>query len=619
MSLLGVALAAAAPSFLKSQQHALSQSGSLDDGQLAQAPQMSCPANLRSATESECWLEHLPSHRQLRSIDATDKPGGCLFDRVNEMAVFNQNHTGAMSPSAKRRYDLICVADNFTNNLTTSPSPAPSPSPSPLPSPSPSPSLACGTNHKSTTEKCWGETIAKTFPSIYVCNVSKLPAHQSFRKLHPALDPNNIEDFLLPPNTHLFLFGESHIRSVRYVLISAAMHHNRPVVSEFISMSDMCDESPSGLPASTTTCGLFGEDHTCQVADYVRDTFVSESGNSSITTVANHMQYLVPSSPLEPPDEKHSKALNDLLATAQPPFTHAHVQFAHDRSFFTERCGLGGANWSLTGGGELGEVARRTSIGDESETPTPCDIRKPACAATSPLVTIVKHHIPNVGLLGGTEFRHGLRGISDSTACNRIHHNYSADILEDEESKFDSAGQLVHVHACDAICKVGNATGALGGGLGHYGSRDPYEDTLCFPAEGTAVAWEVLRSAGVLGCPPEWEACDPLEFQPLWVLAAREGPSLWADPGSGVPCPSGERTATKGECYDAAVEAVGKEQVTDPLVVVHEWGYPTGCSYSRADKHPIFNDNPQSKNVTAGYPLVCTKSRALSHTAEPHR
>ena len=128
-------------------------------------------------------------------------------------------------------------------------------------------------------------------------------------------------------------------------------------------------------------------------------------------------------------------------------------------------------------------------------------------------------------------------------------------------------------------------------------------DTSCRPAEGVVVAWEVLRSAGLLTCPTEWTLCDPIEFQPLWVLGARDGTGE-----SKISCPTGERNAVKRECYNATVEAVGKDMVIGPLLEVHadRYSYPSGCSYGRAGKRAIYNDSPVSTDLAKGHPLVCT-------------
>ena len=462
----------------------------------------------------------------------------------------------------------------------------------------PDPPMSCNGEDM---ETCFGKQMAKAIPAQFLCNVSKLPpAVKTLPPLavaaprspwqHPALDPHNYKDLLLPANTHLLLYGESHMRSVRHVLLAAAKLFNRPVDSSYISLSDDCDELPRGFTgrayeqsgASTETCGLFSEDHTCKNADLIRDVFVREGGNSSITMVANHMQYLLPASPLDPPEPKHTEALEELLGSY--PFTHAHFQFPHFRKYFDAHC-------EYRKGGPAPDPRK---IGDGVE--TFCDLTKPACMGTSPLYAVIKRHIPKVSFLGGVNLRHGLS--DKNTSCSRIHDTYEHGIVEDFPSHYSHDGKLVHVHACNAICSHGENASGL----------PLYEDTSCRPAEGVVVAWEVLRSAGLLTCPIEWTLCDPIEFQPLWVLGARDGTGEDAELAGEISCPAGERNAVKRECYNATVEAVGKDMVTGPLLEVHadRYSYPSGCSYGRADKRAIYNDSPVSTDMAKGHPLVCT-------------
>ena len=52
--------------------------------------------------------------------------------------------------------------------------------------------------------RCWAHRMAKEMPAQYLCNVSKLP-EKGPAELHPALQGTNLNDFLLPADTHLFL------------------------------------------------------------------------------------------------------------------------------------------------------------------------------------------------------------------------------------------------------------------------------------------------------------------------------------------------------------------------------------------------------------------------------
>merc|ERR1712216_261090 len=124
--------------------------------------------------------------------------------------------------------------------------------------------------------------------------------------------------------------------------------------------------------------------------------------------------------------------------------------------------------------------------------------------------------------------------------------------------------------------------------------------------------------------------CDPIKFKPLWVLGASRkqlgnGENTDAIAGADAisNCPEGERNAAKSECHAATVEAVGREMVTGSLRGVNTHNttlVPAGCSYSVADKRPIFNHagtvGPGSSQIRSrqvrhgeavpGYPWVCT-------------
>ena len=444
--------------------------------------------------------------------------------------------------------------------------------------------------------RCWAHRMAKEMPAQYLCNVSKLP-EKGPAELHPALQGTNLNDFLLPADTHLFLYGPSHVRSVFHVLISAAELLGKNVQTEYISVSDDCDEQPGGLtgklmqdsPEATAVCGIFQDDDTCKTGDLVRVVFPGDfpAGSSSITLVANHRQYLVPD---------HTDHLTHLLGSANPPFTHAYFSPPHLTEYFDAHC-------DFRRGGPPPDP---TKIGDGAE--AFCDITKPTCMGTSPLYDVIRRHIPNAAFLGGVALKHNFD--VDST-CSRIHDRYSGDILEEGPVHRDPEGRPVHVHACNAVCNVAHTPG----------ETDPYADTHCKLGEGVAVAWEVLRSAGLLSCPKEWK-CDPLEFQPLWVLGANRNQSpngankdALTEPASDADCPAGERNANKDECTAATIEAVGQGQVTGELLAISKpdtTKFPAGCSYSRAEKRPVYNyagekgGTPPPPKAIPGYPLVCT-------------
>ena len=86
----------------------------------------------------------------------------------------------------------------------------------------------------------WAAQAAQEIEHNFLCNVTKLPNQPAD---HPAA--SRISDLLLPPGTHLLLYGTSHIRSVRSVLVSVARYFDRDVTTELVSQSDDCDNNSS--------------------------------------------------------------------------------------------------------------------------------------------------------------------------------------------------------------------------------------------------------------------------------------------------------------------------------------------------------------------------------------
>ena len=428
------------------------------------------------------------------------------------------------------------------------------------------------------TTQCWANLMARHMPAQYICNVSALP--EANTPYHPALDARHLADFRLPPGTHLFLYGSSHVRSARHVLVSAARLQGAQVNSTYISVSDDCDEHPEGLSYTmrpkgfTATCGIFQEDGECTDSDLVRDWF-PETG-SSITTISNHRQYLVP---------EHTRALATLLKTANPQFTHGYITHPHLAKYFEAHC-----DWRR--GGPKPDPAK---VGDSTE--FFCDVAQPNCMSTSILHRVVKQYIPNVGFLGGVAFKHA-NGVNSSSS--RIHEKYERLMVAEGGA---------HVHACNAVCEVGQTSGARLSASG----KIRYADFTCQLGEGVAVAWEVLRSAGVLNksCShwqPEFEGCDPLEFRRAWEL--RSHPR----------CEAGSRNPFEHECLEAARVAAGLSDDDDGDVAFGvidsglESKFPAGCSYNPLTKCATYNVNRVhhggiNVNSTANQ-LVCRSSDA---------
>ena len=302
----------------------------------------------------------------------------------------------------------------------------------------------------------WADTAALTMPDPYVCNVSQLPeAHAAD---HPAL--HSLEDLLLPNGTHLLIYGTSHARSVRQVLTSVARYFKHRVTSRLLSVSDHCDTSADGspaYPANEYTCGILG-DRPCWDADLRREEIKGEGGHAIITSVTNHAQYQLP---------ENADRLEKLIAEADPPITHAYYMHAHTPEYFEAQCVKA----------KTGVMPDPTKVGDNAEQEA-CDITTPECQASTAQFAPFAKRLPQVGVRGGIRLKHDN---TPTSAAARVYDTYR------------NFTQWDHGHACNIIC--------AGAGT---------EEQACAPAEGLALAWEVLRSAGLRQCFKGWKGCDPL-------------------------------------------------------------------------------------------------------------
>ena len=313
----------------------------------------------------------------------------------------------------------------------------------------------------------WADTAALTMPDPYVCNVSQLPEEHAAD--HPAL--HRLEDLLLPNGTHLLIYGTSHARSVRQVLTSVARYFKHRVTSRLLSGSDDCDTSADGSPAypASETCGILG-DRPCWDAELRREEIEGEGGHAIITSVTNHAQYQLP---------EHADRLDKLIADADPPITHAYYMHAHPPEYFEAQCIKA----------TTGVMPDPTKVGDNAEQEA-CDITTPACQASTAQFAPFAKRLPQVGVRGGIHLKHADDPTSKPTsAAARVHDTYRDFI----QGHLDNNGRAQSAHACNIIC--------AGAGT---------EEQACAPAEGLALAWEVLRSAGLRQCFKGWKGCDPL-------------------------------------------------------------------------------------------------------------
>ena len=326
----------------------------------------------------------------------------------------------------------------------------------------------------------WADTAALTIAHKYVCNVSQLPeAHAAD---HPALD--HLEDLLLPNGTHLLVYGTSHVRSVRQVLTSVARHFKYRVTSKLLSFSDDCDTSADGSPEEDEeACGIMG-DRPCQDAGLQREEVEGGGGHAIITSVTNIAQYQLP---------EHADKLEKLIAEADPPFTHAYYTDAHTPPYFEAQCVKA----------TTGVRPDPTKVGDGAERGASwCNIATPACQASTAQFAPFAKWLPQTGVRGGISLLN--HDNSPESAVARVFDTYKHFVYGHGGDRFTPDGdplfgppQIAYVdqyaHACNIIC--------AGAGT---------EEQACAPAEGLALAWEVLRSAGLRQCFKGWKGCDPL-------------------------------------------------------------------------------------------------------------
>ena len=206
-------------------------------------------------------------------------------------------------------------------------------------------------------------------------------------------------------------------------------------------------------------------DIPCQDAGLRRDEIEGGGGHAIITSVTNIAQYQLP---------EHADKLEKLIAEADPPFTHAYYMQPHNPLFFEAQCTKD----------TTGVLPDPTKVGDAAE--ELCDITTPACQASTAQFAPFAKWLPQVGVRGGVCLKHD---IDPKSAAARVFDSYRNSI----QGHAGAQGVGPSGHACNIIC--------AGAGT---------EEQACAPAEGLALAWEVLRSAGLRQCFKGWKGCDPL-------------------------------------------------------------------------------------------------------------
>lgn len=124
----------------------------------------------------------------------------------------------------------------------------------------------------------------------------------------------------------------------------------------------------------------------------------------------------------------------------------------------------------------------------------------------------------------GVALKHDFPGLRNSTVL-RIHQSYEDILLprppDRPAAETRTGTTTVPAHACNAICKVRMGDNRTDG--------EPEGRINCHPGEGVAVAWEVLRSAGLVSCPSDWQECEPIDQSPIVKSWLWRSPRSWME------------------------------------------------------------------------------------------
>ena len=97
---------------------------------------------------------------------------------------------------------------------------------------------------------------------------------------------------------------------------------------------------------------------------------------------------------------------------------------------------------------------------------------------------------------------------------------------------------------------------------------DPYSDVHCKPGEGVAIAWEVLRSAGLVSCPEHGPECDSVASASI-IKSWRRDDAASSPPVHKAASPSASPKKS-GDEYGAEGSGVLSYDPNDPNIPVRE-------------------------------------------------
>ena len=234
------------------------------------------------------------------------------------------------------------------------------------------------------------DLLGERLPSQFVCRHEELSNGRVLLQGHAWMAP--------PPNTHLLLFGTSHMYSISSVLRAALARDGHLQRTEIISRPSQCASSPSDYefhccgepPADVFTaedvlagpcdpaaldceqkCGVL-ESACINVQGVVVDYLAS---GSTITTIHNHPQTQ---------RSDNAARLDELLSKLPWNLTHAAFMRPHDDAYFAAQC-----ERSRTGVPPDG-----TKVGDAVEACGP--YADGECPKQSPTYSVLAKHVSRI-------------------------------------------------------------------------------------------------------------------------------------------------------------------------------------------------------------------------------
>ena len=346
--------------------------------------------------------------------------------------------------------------------------------------------------------------------SVYVCTSNAAARHSGRHASTWQEHSTGLEWMRFSRETHLLLYGTSHLQAVAGALRVAARHLGTLTRTETLSHSNFCGANTMEPPDTSCeagggpkkwcswemSCGPEHEACDLHMASIVRDHL---SGGSSITTVSNHAQ-----------SQFTAKATNHWLARLTHSlgrnFSHGAFMVPHDAAWMEAQCMKYRSNGSEMPDPDLvGDRVEPCGDGDGPECPSK-DARFRAVSrwVRRPLATVIRpafDPIPNSELQlalsdqqrrraspgkGHTPHVVGLTCVTDRQLaqpdCGGVRNStvWLSQALAPELAPSELVGCDCGSHLCAGKCAAA-ADGQL----------------QCSPAEGMAAAWMVLRAVGL--------------------------------------------------------------------------------------------------------------------------